>query len=239
MFWISKPLDKADYDTALLRCRRLLGWFGAARPAAQRLRTLEATILLMAGRCDEAEVALRQLVSGPPATVPPQTRWAFGAALAGLGRRTEAARAFESAVDSGPARAYADLAMLELDAGNTSRALDLMQAASESRSKDGAPHRPDAAERLYAQACSARVLAARSRFAEAAATVEQTCRHASRIRSKPARAGIYWRIGQAHLALKDQGQAMLAFENARQVDPSGYYGRLASEAIRRCQAATA
>jgi tetratricopeptide (TPR) repeat protein len=223
MFWIRRALDKADYGEALRRCRLLLRFRGSSHA----LRLTESSILLMAGRAAEAESQLRALLAsdGEPPAGRAETCRLLGDALAAQCRRDEAIAMYQAALELDPllGAVRPRLAEWELECGNADRAQDM--ASGERWSTIS---REDSA---VAHAGWARVLARLERFAEAMAMVDRATREAMRLKSKPAKASAYWRIGQAHLALRNDGQAMVAFENARQVDPEGYYGKLAAQAI--------
>lgn len=237
MFWIRRPLDNARYEEALRRCRLLLRWRLAAEG---RLRAIQGTILLMAGRAQEAEQELRRSLAESDGPNQASTLWALGSALVALGRRPEGAKMYRSALELDPnlMQAHGDLAALELDSGNFDGARSVLDEAWRVAGEERGLRRRDPRDIVSVETSWARLLAGMKRFAEASATIDKATRQAPRVRSKPARAGAWWRIGQAHLALKNPDQAMLAFENARQVDPEGYYGHLASRAIAKATAAS-
>lgn len=227
MFWIHGPLEEARYEKALDRCARLMRW----RPDAG-VRALRGTVLLLADRVGEAETELRNSLDGLRDRQQAEALWALGSALAAQGKRGEAVRMYQGAMDADPRylTAHADLAALELDCGNFDTAHQIMAQAFDIASNSR--RRRSSLDMAYLQSAWARVLAGMKRFAEATATLERATRETARVRSKPDRAGAWWRIGQAHLALKNSGEALVAFENAIQVDPDGYYGHLAERAIR-------
>ncbi len=229
MFWIRRSLEEARYDEALGRCRFLLRW----KLAESRLRATLGTVLLMAGRAQEAEHELRRSLAESEGREEAATLWALGSALVALGRKPEGATMYRTAleIDPGMVPVHGDLAALELDCGNLDAARAVLDHAWKVTGEEHGLRRRNPRDFVYVQASRARLLAGNKRFAEASATLENATRQVGRVRSKPARAGGWWRIGQAHLALKNQDQAMLAFENARQVDPDGYYGHLAAGAI--------
>lgn len=213
MFWIRQALDDANYDEALRRCRLLLRW----RSASVHLRLLQSNVLLLAGRAPEAEDQLRAIIAQHPDNAPACR--ALADVLAALDRRDQAVAMYQRALnlDASLTAIRGPLAEWALENGNAARAQEL------------AVRKPD--DSVWEQATWAAVLARLDRFAEAVAMVDRATRETMRLKSKPTQAGAYWRIGRAHLALKNDGQAMVAFENARQVDPRGYYGRMAAEAL--------
>ncbi len=229
MFWIRRPLDNAHYEEALRRCRFLLRW----KRADSNLRAVQGNILLAAGRAGEAERELRLSLAESDGPMQASTLWALGTALVAQGRRPEGAKMYQSALELDPRLmpAHGDLAALELDSGNMEAARGVLDRALKLAGDDRHLLSRNPRDFVNVHTSWARLLAGMKRFAEASATLDQATREVPKVKSKPARAGAWWRVGQAHLALKNQGQAMLAFENARQVDPEGYYGHLAAQAL--------
>lgn len=91
----------------------------AVAPADDRTRYYTASLLFMEGRAAEAATEARSLVTANPGHARGQNL--LGAALATLGRRDEAREAFLASLRADPRdpSTYTNLALLELEGGNT------------------------------------------------------------------------------------------------------------------------
>jgi tetratricopeptide (TPR) repeat protein len=228
---VERELKRCRYSRALELLDGPLGWLSTGL-----WKLLRADVLFFAGRARDAEPILRELVetekeSGHKALAFER----LGRILMAQGRYDDSKRAFEAAARlkperSAPSSGFAELRLLQdlepamalVDAG---RALQLHG--------DSLLERKAAKERRATiRGNQAWALARLGRGAEAQQAIEAGLREMD-LQYIPEVAGFYWRAGMAMLAIENANTAAAHFRRAAQLDPDGYYGKLAAQHLSR------
>jgi tetratricopeptide (TPR) repeat protein len=236
---VEREIKRCRYAKALKMIDGPLGW---SRVSLMRL--LRADALFYSGRAAEAEPILREMVQ-PPHDAADRLMGSerLGRVLLALGRYEEARAVFETAAGLRPTRsaAFSGLAELRLLQGadpvaalaDVDRALENHRAArTESASR----------ERVAAiRGNQAWALALLGRNAGVDDAIDAGRRELDP-EYRPEAAGFYWRAGMAMLAVQtvnaaagitlrapqESSAAAAYFRQAAELDPQGYYGRLAA-----------
>ena len=224
---VERELKRCRYGKALEMLDGPLGW-----PTTGLPKMVRADVLFFSGRAREAEPILRELVEtkndkGHKTLVFEH----LGRVLLAQSRYEDARRAFEAAANLMPARAaaYSGLAELRLLQGvgpvqaleGAERALQLHSI----RCWNGKP--PKSGWQPFA--------AIRHGLWRALAAAQNRSRPLKRGPAKwtwttfPEVAGFYWRAGMAMLAIENVTAAAGHFRRAADLDPQGYYGKLAAQ----------
>lgn len=224
---VEREIKKGRYGKALEILDGPLGW-----PSTCLWRLQRADALFFCGRARDAEPILRELVETQRNAG--ERTLAFeqlGRVLMAQNRYDDAKRAFEAAAKLMPARsaAYSGLAELRLlqgveaapALGDAERALQLHG--------DSLVQKKVAQERLATiRGNQAWALALLGRSAESQQAIEAGA-HEIDLQYTPEVAGFYWRAGMARLALDHATAAAGHFRRAAELDPQGYYGKLATQ----------
>jgi hypothetical protein len=230
---LKRILDRGDYETALSRVERATK--GQSRPTQL---FFQGTILMLAGRYEEGEQALRAgLVAGRGIVAPEQQSVALenlGWALIAQGRYDEAIRALETAIQLRPggSDSYAVLAEAYLFQGiEPEKALTLARQAVRNKRRrflwgllvDRYVYANAWADQAWAHALL-------GRYEEA----DKALAHAFRVAEKgfrPAFAGVHYRAGCIKQLMGDREAALSHHRAAAELDPLGHYGRLAAQSL--------
>ena len=224
---VERELKRCRYGKALEMLDGPLGW-----PTTGLPKMVRADVLFFSGRAREAEPILRELVEtkndkGHKTLVFEH----LGRVLLAQSRYEDARRAFEAAANLMPARAaaYSGLAELRLlqDVGPV-QALEGAERALQLHC-DSLLERKTAKERLATiRGNQAWALARLGRGAESQQAIEAGAREMD-LDYIPEVAGFYWRAGMAMLAIENVTAAAGHFRRAADLDPKGYYGKLAAQ----------
>ena len=216
--------NQGRYDAAL----RLAPFADPTKAGRNRLR---ADVLTEAGRYQEAERRLREVIeSSNSKTDSGLALENLGKVLMETGRFEEAQRSFEGAAGINPARStsWSGRAELLLRQG-----LDPQKALEHSETALGL-FRRNMLERLANRtqlgvilSAQAWALAACGRGAEARQAIEEAL-HSPARKTKSPLAHVRYNAGRALLALGDRSGATEHFTRAAELDPSGRWGRLAA-----------
>ncbi len=228
-------LRRGDYERALRRLELLerLGLSSAT------LLFLKGTVLMFAGRNQEAEEVLRKCI----ATLQPPMKKAL--ALVNLGyvlldqrRYNEAAQALDEAIQIRPdgAVAYSTRAEVFLQRGvDPQKALELLDRGIHYKQRSVIQSGRDVHVFGYLAANRAWALFLLHRLAEAEQALkeaEKSFRNAAiSERFKPGQAGIRYHMGRALLAGGDAVRAQGEFRQAIEIDPAGKYAALSRAAL--------
>ena len=229
--WVYAKLRRGDYTGALWRANLLLPWWNEAAG----LRYMRGTVLLFAGRPDEAENDLRTSIDKESGK---GTR-AQAVALSNLGyahldqeHYGEAAQDFEEsiAIDPGSGSAVNGLAEVQLrrPVQEPSEALSNLDRAIELKQRS---RKIDRHMLAYMWANRAWALGKLGRTEEAL----DALREAEKVNTPdfvPGFAGAHWRMGMALVAMDRKADALNHFRRAIEADPLGTYGNRAAKAIR-------
>jgi tetratricopeptide (TPR) repeat protein len=222
-----REIKRCRYAKALWMLDGPLGW-----PSTALWKLMKTDALFYSGRAPEAETVLRGLVETEHDAKHKTLAFEhLGRVLLAQGRYDEAKRAFEavSKLMSGRSAAYAGLAELRLTQGvepvqalaDAERALELH--------RDSLAERKGARERLaIIRGNQAWALARLGRSAESQEAIAAGAREMAP-NYTPEVAGFYWRAGMAMLATENATAAVSHFRRAAELDPEGYYGRLAAK----------
>ena len=226
-YLVEREIKRCRYGKALEILDGPLGW-----PPTGLWKLLRVDALFYSGRAQEAETILRGMVETEHNAAHKTLAFEhLGRVLLAQGRYDDAKRSFEAAIKLTPGRsaAHAGLAEVRLlrDAepvqalADAERALDL--------------HRVSLKERRIARARLAIIrgnqawaLARLGRSAESQQAIEAGAREMSP-NYIPEAAGFYWRAGMAMVAIENSTAAAGHFRRAAELDPAGYYGRLAAK----------
>ena len=192
-------------------------------------------MLLLAGRCQEAEDTLRRSLASSQAGESYGSALEYlGDALMEQGRWEEATRSYEAALHafSWRRRPYRGLAEMLLRQGkNPAQALqyvekivDFADLSWRERQLNGSPQDDYWALKAWA-------LASLGRGAEVPGAIENALKATAR-NCLPDLATTHYRAGMALLALGNQTQANQRFQQAAELDPHGRRGTLAKAALR-------
>ena len=228
---VEKEVKRCRYGKALEILDGPLGW-----PSTGLLKLARVDALFFSGRALDAEAILRELVETQHDAAGKTLAFEdLGRVLIAQGRYEEAKRAFEAAAKLAPTRsaAYSGLAELRLLQGREpAQALADAERALRLH-RDSLVERKAARERLASiRGNQAWALALLGRSAESQQAMEAG---ASEMDPKylPEVAGFYWRAGMAMLALENTTAAAGHFRRAAELDPQGYYGKLAVQHLRQ------
>jgi tetratricopeptide (TPR) repeat protein len=239
---IVQHLRRAEYETALALTERSV----RRDQYSARFLSLRGVILLLAGRLKEAEQALRGALETAHISVI-QKRGSrvlrtgeehflmlenLGHVLLMQGRGREAAAAFEGAAKMqprywSPANGMAEVYLLH--DREPQRALQYADQALNLRQANAGPN----AERhtfAYIWANRARALALLGKTDEAQASLKYAAEDGDPD-FVPGLAGTLWRTGKALLSMDRESEAMQHFQRAKEIDPTGLYGRLCAVAL--------
>jgi tetratricopeptide (TPR) repeat protein len=226
-FLIEREIKRCRYRKALQLLDGPLGW-----PSTGLSELLRVDALFYSGKAQEAETILRGMVETEHGANHKTLAFEhLGRVLLAQGRYNDAKRAFEAAAKLMPSRsaAYAGLAEVRLLQGvepvqalaDAERALELHRASL--------AERKTARERLaIIRGNQAWALAAVGRSVESRQAIEAGAREMAPD-YMPEAAGFYWRAGMAMLAIENSAAAAGHFRRAAELDPEGYYGRLAAK----------
>jgi tetratricopeptide (TPR) repeat protein len=230
-FLIEREIKRCRYTKALQLLDGPLGW-----PSTGLSKLLRVDALFYSGKPREAETILRGMVETEHAAHHKTLAFEhLGRVLLAQGRYDEAQRAFEAAAKLMPGRsaACAGLAEVRLLQGmepvqalrDAERALELYRASL--------AERKTARERLaIIRGNQAWALAALGRSVESLQAIEAGAREMAPD-YMPEAAGFYWRAGMAMLAIENSTAALGHFRRAAELDPEGYYGRMAAKCLSR------
>ncbi len=224
-YLVERDIKRCRYPKALQTLDGPLGW-----PPTGLWKLMRADALFYSGRDREAETVLRGLIETEHSASHKTLAFEhLGQVLMAQGRFDDARRAFEAAIQLKPSRsaASAGLAEVRLRQGvETAQALAdaeraLLLYGSSLAERKGARERPAVIRGNQAWA-----LARLGRSAEALQAIEAGAREMSPT-YMPEVAGFYWRAGMAMLAIENVSTAIAHFRRAAELDPDGYYGKLA------------
>ena len=224
---VERELKRCRYGKALEMLDGPLGW-----PTTGLPKMVRADVLFFSGRAREAEPILRELVEtkndkGHKTLVFEH----LGRVLLAQSRYEDARRAFKATANLMPARAaaYSGLAELRLLQGvGPVQALEDAERALQLHC-DSLLERKTAKERLATiRGNQAWALARLGRGAESQQAIEAGAREMD-LDYIPEVAGFYWRAGMAMLAIENVTAAAGHFRRAADLDPQGYYGKLAAQ----------
>jgi tetratricopeptide (TPR) repeat protein len=232
-YWAAKkPFLQGDYDLALER----LAWLERLRLTTPTLLHFKGTVLMFAGRDQEAAQALRQCLAREQS--PERQSLALvnlGYVCLGQGRHDEARQALEGAIKLRPegAVAYSTLAEVYLQQGiEPQRALELVDRGIQLKQHSEMQANVDEHIFGYLFANRAWALFLLGRAAEADAALDEALKFAAASRSKAGSAGVQYHVGRALVAAGQVPQAREHFRKAREIDPKGRYAALAEAALR-------
>jgi hypothetical protein len=226
-YLVEREIKRCRYGKALEILDGPLGW-----PSTGLWKLMRVDALFYSGRAQEAETILRGMVETEHNAAHKTLAFEhLGRVLLAQGRYDDAKRSFEAAIKLTPGRsaAHAGLAEVRLlqdvepvqALADAERALDL--------------HRVSLKERKIARARLAIIrgnqawaLARLGRSADAQQAIEAGAREMSP-NYIPEAAGFYWRAGMAMLAIENSTAAAGHFRRAAELDPAGYYGKLAAK----------
>jgi tetratricopeptide (TPR) repeat protein len=236
---VERDIKHCRYAKALKKLEGPLGW---SRISLMRL--LRADALFYSGRSAEAEPILREMVQpSHDAADRLMASERLGRVLLALGRYQEAGEAFETAASLRPTRsaAFNGLAELRLLQG-TDPVLALADVDRALENHRSARTESASRERVAAiRGNQAWALAMLGRNAGVDDAIEAGRRELDP-EYRPEAAGFYWRAGMAMLAIQtanaaagiplrapqESSAAAAYFRQAAELDPQGYYGRLAA-----------
>jgi tetratricopeptide (TPR) repeat protein len=240
---VEREIKRCRYGKALKMLDGPLGW-----SKVSLMRLLRADALFYSGRAAEAEPILREMVQ-PSHDAADRLMGSerLGRVLLALGRYADAREAFEAAVSLRPTRsaAFSGLAEVRLLQGtdpvqalaDVDRALENHRAArTEFTSRERLA-------RIRGNQAWALALLGRNAGAEEAIEAGRSEMDPEYV---PEVAGFYWRAGMAMLAIQnvsaaagipmrarqESSVAAAYFQQAAELDPQGYYGRLAAGHLR-------
>lgn len=231
-WWVDNALRRADYPVALRRAqflRRL--WPGSAA-----FLFIEGTVLLFAGRHEEAEQRLRESLAREQRLAGLKQSVCLGnlaEALMGQGRYREALQAYEGAQQIRPDRGspYIGLAEVYLRQGiEPERALALAEQALACKQRTRWTRNVDRYMLGQMWADKAWALALLGRHAAAEEALDKAFAETD-IKFLPMLAGLHYRVGQIMLLRGERTGAAERFARARRIDPVGDYGQLAAQAL--------
>lgn len=231
-FWAAqKPLSRGEYDLALRR----LGSVERLHKSATVL-FLKGTVLMFAGRNEEAEAALRASLALERSSIRRSLAMVnLGYTLLGEGRYEEAKQVLEEAIKLRPtgAVAYSSLAEVYLRQGIEPRkALELLDKGIEYK-RTLMQQDVDLHIFGYLYANRAWALWFLGHPVEADGALDEARKYSS-VDVKPGAAGVHYRIGRVLLAEKRSREAAEEFRQARQIDPNGRYAMLSETALKEC-----
>lgn len=233
LLWISwRPFGRGDYPAALRQITRLRGWF----PRETGAMMLHGAVLMFADRHAESEQLWRQaLVESQNAS--PYILSAFlinlAATLSGQGRNDEGLPLRELALELSPHKGETYRALAGhylLTDGEPEQALALSEHMLRCQQRPRLPYFEALRNWASTLAIRAAALARNGHFDEASAVIDRAFREGDR----------YYRLGQANLhiyaahirlAQDDRAGAEDHLRQASALDPLGWSGRRAREAL--------
>jgi tetratricopeptide (TPR) repeat protein len=231
-FWMAqKSLIRGDYDHALRRLELL----ERLHHRSAAVLYLKGTVLMFAGRNQEAEEAFRQCLA--KSQLHPQKSVAMvnlGYVLLEQGRYEDAARSLDEAIKIRPkgAVAYSTRAEVYLRQGiEPQKALDLLDRGIEYKQVSDQQSNVDRHVFGYLHANRAWALFLLGHPVEAEEALAEALKFAPG-ESKPGAAGIHYHVARALLAGRQESQAMEHFRQACEIDPDGKYAALSQSALR-------
>ncbi|MGB9456702.1 MAG: hypothetical protein WCB12_11690 [Bryobacteraceae bacterium] len=226
-YLVEREIKQCHYGKALQMLDGALGW-----PSTGLWKLMRVDALFYSGRTAEAETILRGLVETEHGAA--RKTLAFehlGRVLTAQGRYGDAKRAFEAATKLMPGRSAAYSGLAELRLIQDTELLEALKDAERALElyRDSLTERKGARERLaIIRGNQAWALAMLGRSAEAQQAIEAGA-HEMAPNYTPEVAGFYWRAGMAMLAIENTTAAIGHFRRAAELDPEGYYGRLAAK----------
>jgi tetratricopeptide (TPR) repeat protein len=216
---VEREVKRGAYAKAMEVLDGMLRW-----PPTGPWKLTRARALFYAGRPEEAEAILRELVAAERDSKKRTLALEeLGRVLLAQSRYDDAKRAFEAAAKMAPTRpaAYSGLAEVRLMHG-----MEAEQALESARRA-----RQLQADRKGLGAIwgdEAWALAVLGRSSEAQQAIEAGVKEMDR-EHRPEVAAFHWRAGMALLAIEQTTNAMQWFVKAVEIDPEGYYGKLAAK----------
>jgi hypothetical protein len=228
---VERQTKQCHYGKALELLDGPLGW-----PATVLLKMQRTDVLFFSGRAADAEPILRELVESQRNTGLRTLAFEhLGRVQMAQGRYPDARRCFEAAAKLMPSRpaAYSGLAEVRLrQSVETTQALEDAERALQLH-RDSLLERKGSKERLAAiRGNQAWALAALGRGNESQQAIEAGVREMDP-KFIPEVAGFYWRAGMAMLALENTNAAAGHLRRAAELDPLGYYGKLAAQHLKQ------
>ena len=228
---VEREIKRCQYGRALQLLDGPLGW-----PATGLLKLLRTDALFFSGRAADAEAILRELVeSQRNAGLRTLALEHLGRVQMAQARYPDARRSFEAAAKLTPGRpaTYLGLAEVRLRQGvETTQALEDAERALQLH-RDSLLERKASKERLAAiRGTQAWALAAQGRGIESQQAIEAGVREMDP-KFLPEVAGFYWRAGMAMLVLENANAATAHLRRAAELDPLGYYGKLAAQHLKQ------
>ncbi len=224
---VEREIKRCRYQAALEILDGPLGW-----PPTGLMKLNRVDALFFSGRAGDAEAILKEVVETKHGLSDKALAFErVGRVSMAQGRHEDARRAFEAAAKLMPNRsaAYAGLAEIRLRQGvEPAKALEDAERALRCH-RDSLVERKRARERLaIIRGNQAWALASLGRGAEASEAIEAGVRETGPGHT-PELAGLYWRAGMAMLAVDNTTGAVRHFRRAAELDPQGYYGKLAAQ----------
>ena len=231
-YWAGrKPFLRGDYDLALRR----LEWLERLQLTTPTLLHYKGTVLMFAGRNQEAEQTLRRCLAREWSPAHKSLAMVnLGYVFLGQRRYDEAQQALEGAIKLRPngAVAYSSLAEVYLQQGiEPEKALELLDRGIQLKQKSEMQARVDQHIFGYLFANRAWALFMLGRPVEADAALDEALKFAA-APSKAGTAGVQYHVARALMASGQVPQAKQHFRKASETDPKGRYAALADAAMR-------
>lgn len=230
-----KTFAGGDYDGAMRRLL-LLERLGMRNPS---LVYFKGTILMFAGRYQEAEQALRECIKAGQSSGRRHLGLVnLGYVLLELGRNDEAARSLDEVIKLQPHRAvpYSTRAEIYLRQGiEPERALALLDKGIQNKTGSEQQRRVDrhVLGYLFANRAWALFLLGRRKEAEQALKgAEDGLQAALSDGVKPGAAGVHYHMARARLAGGETDRARVHLLETKKIDLNGKYAKLAEIALR-------
>jgi Tfp pilus assembly protein PilF len=219
----ARQVDREVKRGAYVKAREVLD--GVMRwPPTGPWKLTRARALFYAGRPEEAEAILRELVAAERDSKKRTLALEeLGRVLLAQSRYDDAKRAFEAAAKMALTRpaAHSGLAEVRLMQG-----VEAEQALEDARRARQLQTDRKGLAAIWGD--EAWALAVLGRSSEAQQAIEAGVKEMDR-EHRPEVAGFHWRAGMALLAIEQTTNAMQWFVKAAEIDPDGYYGRLAAK----------
>jgi hypothetical protein len=228
--WVNAKLRRGDYVSALWRVDALLPWW----PKAAGLRYVRGTVLLFAGRSQEAESDLRESsASGSGKGTKPQAIALsnLGYALLDQERYAEASQSFEQSNTMTPASGSAFNGLAEVLLRQDQQPFEALRNLDRAIELKRGWRKTDRHMLAYMWANRAWALGNLGRTEEALAAL-QDAEKENTPNFVPGFAGAHWRMGMALIAMDRRAEALEHFRRANEADPHGNYGNRAAKAMR-------
>ncbi len=222
---VEREIKRCHYSQALQILDGPLGW---PPTGVRKLSRVDA--LFYSGRAGEAEPILRELVETESDAAHKTLAFEMlGRVLMAQSRYADAKRAFEAAAKLMPNRSAAPSGLAELRLLQDTEPAQALADAERALQlhRDSLLERKVARQRLAGiRGNQAWALALLGRSAESQQAIDAGVREMDP-NYTPEVAGFYWRAGMAMLATGNAAAAH--FRRAAELDPQGYYGRLAAQ----------